>query len=332
MDEFSLIETYFAGQAAQPLQETLSDPNTGELESVAYGIGDDCAVLNIPHGCQLVVSTDSLVENTHFLSGSPPELLAWRLVGSSVSDLAAMGARPLGYTLALTLPESSEDWLKPFSEGLHQASSFYQIPLVGGDTTRGPLTLTATVHGSVEKDRALLRNSAQPGDLICVTGTLGDSRAGLELVFAGKHTSNHPDESYLLDRFYKPQARLVLGQQISRLASSCIDLSDGLSSDLTHIIKSSGVGAEVDLITLPLSYELQRLYPEEAEYWALNGGEDFELCFTLPQNYLEQVNKFAVELGVRISVIGKITAGAEFFVIKGDQKYPLESAGFKHFE
>lgn len=325
MDEFSLIETYFACQADD------SESCQPESQSVVHGIGDDCAVLNVPEGEQLVVSTDTLVENVHFLPESPPEMLAWRLLGSSVSDLAAMGGTPLGFTLAITLPDAPDAWLKPFSYGLHQAASFYHIPLIGGDTTKGPLTLTATVHGSVPRGQALLRNGAQPGDLVCVSGTLGDSRAGLELLLSGKQQSHDSLESFLLQRFYKPKAQIQTGCLLRRRATSCIDLSDGLSSDLRHLLKASDCGAQLDLSALPLSQALQTLYPDKAQEWALHGGEDFELCFTHPEDSIKETLSLVNDLGVRLSVIGEIIVEQGLFVEKNGRRSFLDAAGYNHF-
>lgn len=297
---------------------------------VSVGIGDDCAVLNVPHGQQLVVSIDTLVEGIHFLPDTPAEQLAWRLLGASVSDLAAMGATPAWLTLALTLPHASEPWVSAFSSALSEASQQYKIQLVGGDTTRGPLTLTAQVHGLVDTGTALLRSGAKSGDLICVTGTLGDSRAGLESLLldmpAGLATE------YLRQRFYRPQPRISTGQLLAAFASSCIDISDGLLGDLNHILEQSGVGAQVNPEVLPLSPELLDFTDKEtAQKWALAGGEDFELCFTVPPDQWAALQTELQQHEVQVTAVGVICEEKGMRYFKAGKWYPVDAQGYKHF-
>ncbi|WP_293267442.1 thiamine-phosphate kinase [Neptunomonas sp.] len=322
MDEFTLIRRYF-----QPLQQRQKE--AGE-ESVSVGIGDDCAVLNIPEGQQLVVSIDTLVEGTHFLADTPPEQLAWRLLGASVSDLAAMGATPSWLTLALTLPHADEAWVSSFSSALSEATKLYSIQLVGGDTTRGPLTLTAQVHGFVKKDAALLRSNAQVGDLICVTGTLGDSRAGLETLL-----TNVPADSvveYLQQRFYRPQPRVSTGQLILPYASSCIDISDGLLGDIEHILEQSGVGAQINPAALPLSAEIMHFTDEHtAKEWALIGGEDFELCFTVPPEQWISLQEDLQSHDVQITPVGAICEAKGLQLFTQGEWRVAEANGYNHF-
>lgn len=319
MDEFALIRRYF-----QSMQKDAS------AYGVSVGIGDDCAVLNVPHGQQLVVSIDTLVEGVHFLPDTPAEQLAWRLLGASVSDLAAMGATPAWLTLALTLPHASEPWISAFSNALSEASQQYKIQLVGGDTTRGPLTLTAQVHGLVDTGTALLRSGAKSGDLICVTGTLGDSRAGLESLLldmpAGLATE------YLRQRFYRPQPRISTGQLLAAFASSCIDISDGLLGDLNHILEQSGVGAQVNPEVLPLSPELLDFTDKEtAQKWALAGGEDFELCFTVPPDQWAALQTELQQHEVQVTAVGVICEEKGMRYFKAGKWYPVDAQGYKHF-
>lgn len=247
LGEFELIRAYFARVA-----EASSDA------SVILGPGDDCALLQPPAGQQLAVSIDSLVEGTHFLPGTPADKLASRLFGSALSDLAAMGAAPGWLTLALSLPASDADWLEAFSRKLAELCLQYRIALVGGDTTRGPLTLSAQVHGFVEPGLALCRSGAKPGDLICVSGTLGDSRGGLEGLLQQAETDPH--QAWLCQRFYAPQPRIHLGQQLCGLASSCIDISDGLLADLGHILTASGdLAHRSRLISYPCQWRCRRV-------------------------------------------------------------------------
>lgn len=318
MDEFSLIQRYFT-----PLGLTKD-------RGVVEGIGDDCAVLDLPQGHQLVVSIDTLVQGTHFLSDAPAYDLAWRLLGASVSDLAAMGAEPRWLTLALTLPSVDEVWLSHFSEGLRAASLAYNVSLIGGDTTRGPLTLTAQVHGLVETGRGLLRKGAKAGDIICVTGTLGDSRGGLETLL--KSASYNEDVSYLRQRFYRPTPRVSTGRLIRGFASACIDLSDGLLGDIRHIAAASGVGVQIDSARLPISAPLKRYVGEEqARQWALSGGEDFELCFTLDQTHWETLQQQRPDWPVEITAIGQITSSNEVQVRFDGAWQASNVQGFNHF-
>ncbi|MGB0204402.1 MAG: thiamine-phosphate kinase [Neptuniibacter sp.] len=321
LGEFELIKRYFA-----PLAEASSDA------SVALGVGDDCAILNCPEGQQLVVSIDSLVEGTHFLPDTPADQLASRLFGAAVSDLAAMGATPAWITLALSLPEASESWLEAFSTRLATLCQQYQISLIGGDTTRGPLSLTAQVHGFVPVGKALKRAGAQVGDLICVSGKLGDSRGGLEGLLNGFPEAEGTE--YLNQRFFAPTPRIELGQVLRDIATAAIDVSDGLLSDLAHILKASStgqqtLGARLQVEALPLSTELVSNFGEEkARQWALTGGEDFELCFTLPAEQLPQLPN----LPEPIAVIGKITDDADIRLFDRGQACELGGAGYDHFK
>lgn len=314
LSEFELIQRYFA--------EASTDA------SVALGIGDDCAVLSVPTGQQLAVSIDSLVQGTHFLEGTPADLLASRLFGSALSDLAAMGATPAWLTLALTLPESDEDWLQLFSSRLAQLCNEYHVSLVGGDTTKGPLTLSAQVHGFLPCDHRLTRAGAKVGDLICVSGCLGDSRGGLDGLLNG--FDNLAEAGYLLERFYAPTPRIELGKILLGKANSCIDISDGLLSDLSHILKASGgLGARLQLEAVPISSQLIATFGEEsARQWALTGGEDFELCFTLPPNYLALLS----QLPVPVAVIGKVTDRADIELFLRGEPCQIQGSGYDHFQ
>lgn len=318
--EFDLIDRHFASAAAQ-------------AADVVLGLGDDCALVQPPVADELLAnSTDTLVEGVHFLPDIAAEDLAWRLVSASVSDLAAMGARPLWLSLAITLPDDNEAWLTEFSRGLKAALSAYSITLIGGDTTSGATrVLTAHVQGAVKPDQALKRSGAQVGDLIFVSGTLGDSRAGLELL------SNAAVDSagceFLTQRFLRPTARVDLGRGLTQLASAAIDISDGLLADLSHILKASGVGAFVYLEHLPLSDSLTALYSvEQSQAWAATGGEDFELCFTAPAGRSAEIQALAEDVGLKITCIGEIRSGNELQVLSQGEPWVVSGAqGFDHF-
>ncbi|GAA0793904.1 thiamine-phosphate kinase [Marinobacterium sediminicola] len=299
---------------------------------VITGIGDDCAVLQVPAGQQLVVSIDTLVEGTHFLPGTPPAEVAYRLLGAAVSDLAAAAATPAWLTLALTLPRGDAAWLEPFAAALAERATELGMSLVGGDTTRGAtLTLSAQVHGLVPEGQALLRSGARAGDRILVSGTLGDSRGGLETLL-------HPlpvdaDVRYLQQRFHRPEPRVSLAQRLRSRVHAGLDISDGLLADLNHMLEASGVGAEVQQQRVPCSAALRRLYPQHASEWALSGGEDFELCLSVAAEQVRGCVAAAERLGIRLTEVGCITAEPGLRVLD-EFGQPVEglAQGYDHFK
>ena len=322
MGEFELIQRYFVRK--QP-----------SSSSVLLGIGDDAALLQVPEGELLVVSVDSLVSGVHFLPDIPAERVAQRALGAAVSDLAAMGAKPLWYTLALTLPDLSESWLDSFASALAKRSAELGITLVGGDTTRGPLALSLTVHGSVSKDHALTRQGARVGDWIAVTGTLGDSRAGLESLLHPKKASLASLE-WLRERFYQPEPRLIIAQSMAPYLNSAVDISDGLMADLGHILTASDCGAELEVDRLPFSDALIEFTKDaqQREEWALTGGEDFELCVTFAQQHWPRLQSLAQTHQVPLTVIGRIISAPTLCLL--NQGEPLAQGytqeGFDHFK
>ncbi len=270
--EFEVIYRWFSG--------------FGAGKGVALGVGDDAAVLDIPAGYQMVVSTDTLVEGVHFPIETLPEDIAYRAVATAASDLAAMAAEPLAMTLAISLPEADELWLHGFSQGLAAAVAGTGLPLVGGDTTQGPLTISVTVMGSVPQGQALLRTGAKVGDNVWVSNTLGDAAAGLAMLqgeLAGVWLPDFEDQDWLASRFNRPTPRFDLALQLRGHASACIDISDGLLADARHIADASGVAIYIDADKIPLSSALINCPDRElALRWALTGGDDYELLFTLP--------------------------------------------------
>jgi thiamine-monophosphate kinase len=314
LSEFELIRRYFY-QAARPGQ------------GVAIGIGDDCALLDLPTDKQMAVSMDTLVSGVHFPENLPPRDLGYRVLAVNLSDLAAMGAEPAWFTLGLTLPEVTESWLQPFAEGLAQLAQQANIALVGGDTTRGPLNITLQVAGYTDIGAALCRSGASPGDLICVTGTLGDAAAGLA-------QWQHPEpDTELRQRLARPTPRLKESRLLRSVASACIDISDGLLADLSHLLTSSGVGAEVQLAELPMSSALQTAGNQQQQRgWALAGGDDYELCFTLPATKLIQLQTSYAEAGCGFSVIGRISSEPGLRCLEADgRRYTPAQYGYEHF-
>jgi thiamine-monophosphate kinase len=294
MDEFGLIRQYFA---AAPCAQAAA--------GVALGIGDDCALLQLSPGEQLAISTDTLVAGVHFPDPCDAFLLGQRSLAVAASDLAGMGATPLGFTLALTLPVATPEWLQGFAAGLNQMAQSCGLALIGGDTTRGPLSLTLTVFGRLPAGQALLRSGAQVGDLLCVGGTLGDAAGALPLVLGQRQVAEHLAVP-LLARYWSPQPQLALGQVLRSKATAALDISDGLLADCGHIAKASGVALQVELQRLPLSPELLALLDKPAaQACALSGGDDYRLVFTLPAVHLPALQA----AGWPVLVIGRVSAG-----------------------
>lgn len=318
LSEFSLIQHYF-------------EQLTPQREDVLLGIGDDCALLQCPAGHVVAASIDTLVEGIHFFSDVDPESLGHKSLAVGLSDLAAMGATPAWFTLAITLPEINERWLKGFAQGLATLAKQHKIQLVGGDTTRGPLTISIQVHGFVRPEQALRRDGAQVGDLIYVTGTLGDAGAALQLKLQQLNESSLHDEDkhYLQQRLERPTPRVEIGLKLLGLASSVIDISDGLLADLGHIIDRSGVGARLELAQLPLSAAIQKLDSNTAEQLALMSGDDYELCFTVSVDNVAQVENLLVEQCTRVGVIND--QSAILCVDQNDQMIEFQGTGYDHF-
>lgn len=314
MGEFELIQRYFS-----PLAERHNSA------SMVLGPGDDCAIQKIPEGHDLVFSVDTMVEGVHFPQGYAPEYLGWRALAAAASDLAAMGATPVCYTLALTLPVVEESWLAGFAQGLSDAGQAFELTLAGGDTTRGPLTLSLQVHGVARKGCALRRSGAMAGDLICVSGTLGDAGAALDYLAEPQPS---PDMAFVLGRYHQPRPRLQLGQSLVGIASSCIDISDGLKADLGHILSASGTGATIDSSKLPLSPALCRLTGEKAVHYAFGAGDDYELCVTIsPDNWQRAPEAVKSQL----TVIGVIEKARGLRITGGAASNESGVAGFDHF-
>ncbi len=282
MSEFSLIQQYF-------FQKKLKN-SVNQL-----GIGDDCALMQVPIGNELAITTDTMVEGTHFFAGADPYQLGYKLLAVNLSDLAAMGAKPVSVTLALTLPEINNTWLKEFSDGFRGLANKFSVDLIGGDTTSGPLTLTVQAFGLLPNNQALKRSFAKIGDLIFVTGSLGD--AGLGLKIEQGYSSSFPEQA--LRRFHQPEPRIDEGLSIRRYANACIDISDGVASDLRHILDQSRVGAKLNWDQLPLSQQVSE-YIKVTDDWALplTAGEDYELCFTVSPTKLNQIDIDCTQIGV----------------------------------
>jgi thiamine-monophosphate kinase len=318
LSEFELIARYFD----RPRQ-------TGA--AVALGIGDDCALLAPTPGMQLAVSCDMLVEGRHFFADVDVASLGHKALAVNLSDLAAMGARPLAFTLALALPAAQESWLAAFSAGLFALADQYKLPLIGGDTTRGPLNICITVFGEVPLEQALRRSAARPGDDIWVSGTLGDARLALAASL-GELALDQEADSQARPRLLLPQPRVALGLALRGIAHAAIDVSDGLAGDLGHILARSRVGALLDVDALPAGPVLQRQPLARRRQFTLAGGDDYELCFTAPAAARAAVLAAGAAAATPLARVGRIEPepGLRLHDSQG-QPLALPSQSFDHF-
>ena len=303
-------------------------------DDVRLGIGDDAALLAVPSGNLLAVSTDTLVCGVHFLADTRPSDIGWKALAVNLSDLAAMGAEPAWATLALTLPSADARWVDEFADGFAQLARKHRVALVGGDTTQGPLSITVTVHGFVPPGAALTRAGAQVGDGVYATGTLGDAAAGLKLFLpplAGEGAEG--GRGQLLVRLHRPIPRIAQGLILRGRATSCIDVSDGLVADLGHICGASGVGAEIDADTLPASPALgAACAAEDRRAFQLAGGDDYELCFTAPDAIAPTLLRELADSGCGATRIGRVVDGADVQVRDASgNPLALPHAGWEHF-
>jgi thiamine-monophosphate kinase len=298
----------------------------------ALALTDDAALLDPSPGHQLVLAKDALVAGVHFLPGDPPGQVAQKLLRVNLSDLAAMGAAPIGYLLALARPrEITDDWLAEFCAGLAADNAAFDVALLGGDTvtTPGPLTLSLTAVGEVPTGAALLRGGAEPGDDLWVSGTLGDAALGLK-VLQGALDVAEPARAALVERYRLPEPRLALGKALRGIASAAIDVSDGLVADLGHILEVSGVGAELRADALPLSAAAREV--PGARDAALSGGDDYELLFTAPPERQARIASLARRLDLPLSRIGAIRAGLDLSILDASgQEIVPPSKGWQHF-
>lgn len=321
MGEFELIRKFFQ----RPVHRS------------PLGVGDDCALLAPAPGMQLAVSTDMLVEGRHFFADVNPQLLGHKALAVNLSDLAASGAKPLAFTLALSLPRADAAWCQAFADGLFALADQHQCELVGGDTTQGPLTICITVFGEVPAGQALLRSGAQVHDDIWVSGSLGDARIALDALLR-QHALPPAVLAQARQRLEQPTPRVALGLALRGIATSCLDISDGLLGDLNHILEASQVGARIDanitrgLLRARRHPMMAALAMSRIDACTLAGGDDYELCFTAPPDAQSAVREAAAQAGVPVTCIGRIEAERGVRVMApGGQQLPLRFAGFEHF-
>lgn len=309
MDEHTLIQKYFSDVGSAYLAD----------KGVRISVGDDAAVFSLPADQESIVSIDTSLEGVHFLKSMKPEDIAFRSAAIAISDLAACGATPHWYIVSITIPSFNENWIMSFTKGLQDISDQFKIPLIGGDTTKGPLSITVQVSGYCNINKSISRSNAGNGDLIFVTGVIGDASRGLSLL---KKNINESKETV---SYLRPSPRISIGQKLLPLASSAIDVSDGLIQDLSHICKSSEVGAHIYIESIPTSLNRTLLSSE------INLGDDYELCFTAPEKHTQKINSIAAEEAVLITCIGEVIEGKEVVVLDSSGNEVEVESGYKHF-
>ncbi len=329
--EFDLIERFFS-------QRTI---HRGD---VPLGIGDDAAILTVPKGMELVAAVDTLVADVHFPAGAHPSDVGYKALAVNLSDLAAMGAEPAWATLALTMQRGDEEWVKAFGDGFFSLADQYKVQLVGGDTTRGPLSVTVQMLGLLPPEQALCRHGAQVGDLIYVTGTVGDAGLGL-LIQQNQLAAPQSIRHHFLERLHRPKPRLKEGQALRGLATAAIDISDGLAADLGHVLHASGVGATLSMHRIPLSEaftgmasEVDRMASQQDSLWpphlitALSAGDDYELCFTIPPDRRTVFEALVRGFDCDVTLVGEIDmeTGLRGKTSQGDV-VAVTTSGYQHF-
>jgi len=302
----------------------------------ALGLRDDAALLDITPGCQLVTTTDTVIAGVHFRESDPPELIARKALRVNLSDLAAKGARPIGFLQALSLNDSITDaYLENYAAGLAADVKEFAVPLVGGDTTSGPgpLAITITAFGEVVRGKAILRSGARPGDVVCVTGTIGDGAVGLRCLDAAIQLPAALAKE-VISRYRIPQPRLAAGRALAGLATACLDVSDGLLADVSHLCKASGVTAVIDRDLIPLSPAVRAALEQSTAWWdsVLGGGDDYELAFTIPPERLPDIQTLSAQLMFRLTPIGTVgmASGEPVRVTAGGKPVAISAAGYRH--
>jgi len=317
--EFELIKKYF---------QNLTD----EDPSVKYGIGDDAAIIKVPEDMDLVLSMDTLLEGTHFPAEATPSDIGHKVLAVNLSDMAAMGAIPKWVLLSISLPENDEAWLKEFASGFLELARQHSVSLIGGDMSRGPLSITLQIQGLVPTDTALKRDGAEIGDLIYVAGALGDAGVGLDII-KGKLSLESKYETYFVNCLNRPEIYIDAGIRLRDIASSAIDISDGLMADLGHILDASHIGAEIEAKKIPLSEAMQQCIDEKTAWnYALTSGDDYKLCFTASAAHHDRIINTFNELNIPVSCIGEIKGetGLRLKIPEGTCFEPSGSS-YRHF-
>lgn len=301
MAEFSIIEEFCRGIGPDQPETILS-------------VGDDAAIVTVPNGMELTVSVDTMVSGVHFFADVSPAKLAHKILAVNLSDMAAMGAEPKWATMALCIPSTNYHWLKSFSHSLKSVADRFQVQIIGGDTTQGPLTLSITIMGLLPQSKALYRSGAEVGDDVYVSHYLGDAALGLAII-QGKASLEEGHRTTSIAALEMPEPRVSLGQALLEVASSCVDVSDGFVGDLAHICEQSGVSIEIDASVIPLSAAYKAFLAAGGSLdFALNGGDDYELAFTAKPALRDKIARIALDLGVRLTKVGVVLPSEDLAV------------------
>ncbi len=328
VSEFDLIKNFFNKPGLIPTAE--------QSTSIPLGIGDDCALIDLPPEKLLAVSMDTLVADVHFPAKADPSLVAQRALAVNLSDLAAMGAEPLAFTLALSLPNADEVWLQAFSLGLEASVQAYHCPLIGGDITKGPLSITIQVHGLLNRNAVMTRSGAKPGDLVYVSGELGAAGLAVSLIHNGM-SLDKPDTQELYTAYFQPAPRITLGQACAGLASAAIDISDGLMADLEHIAKKSGVGIELNAKAIPIAKAVKNFMSSMGDKsqglnLALTAGDEYELAMTVAEDRQEAFEQAVTALKIPLTLIGRVVKGSRVKCLdKEGREIEVKTLGYRHF-
>ncbi len=320
MSEFSIINKYFT-------------ESTKARADIVLGIGDDCAIFRPCADFEYLISVDAFLEKVHFPSCTSPEDVGYKALAVSLSDVAAMGGDPIWVTMALAMPQQNEAWLAGFSQAFVELAEDYNVQLIGGDTTRGPLGVVVQIAGQVPVGRAITRCGASPGDIIYVTGVIGEAGLGLKIINNEVSVENEWSQA-LLRRLNRPEPRVRLGSALRGVASAAIDISDGLLQDLQHILDKSHVGAIIHVHQIPISIHYQNILDTLGGWQVpLSSGDDYELCFTIPPENQWEIESLAVKAGCALTRIGEITRERNLVCLSSEgQVLPMTKSGFDHFQ
>lgn len=317
LGEFEIIAKYFT--------------SARHRKDVLLGVGDDAAVVEVPAGLKLVAAVDTINEGVHFPGGTAAADIGYRALAVNLSDMAAMGAAPRWFTLSLSLPGPDEAWLGEFASGLLELANDHDLELIGGDTVKGPLSISVQILGTVASDRWLTRSAGRAGDVIFVSGVPGEAAAGLRLLLDQDARAGTLGGKHLLGRFLRPEPRVELGAKIRTVAHAAMDISDGLLTDLRKLCTASGCGAHIDLEALPPSPPMRSLFDAgRVAAWQLGGGDDYELLFTVPSERLLEIEALLADQ-VRCTPIGRLIAGGGVQCCRQGEPVDVTAAGFDHF-
>jgi len=319
MNEFEIINEFLALKVKN-------------RKDVIQGVGDDCALLKVPRGQRLAVSMDTLIADVHFLSDCNPSHIAHKAIAVNLSDLAAAGAEPAWITVSLTIPKFDKAWLESFHSGLTKMAEYFGIQIVGGDTCKGPLSITIQAHGFVPEQVFCRRSTAQAGELVCVTGTLGDAALGLLIAQGKLKVASEADKKFLLKKYETPYPRLASGIALRNRATAGIDISDGLLADVSHISQASNVGVLLRWERIPLSDAAKNVADKALLMKsALFGGDDYELCFTVKEDELDATQQALEMVGSECTAIGRLSGKPGVRVLDGKDDIEIDQLGFQHF-